>query len=118
MEFYYHSVDKDVLVLSADGVLDSHNAEEFVNELGGLVEGGAGKLIVDCSRLGYISSYGIAILMRLHKKLARRGCEARRSRHHGRPLDSGDRAGPSLSDLSESRRGPSRLRHVTDPVRG
>ena len=42
MEFYYHSVDKDVLVLSADGGLDSHNAEEFVNELGGLVEGERG----------------------------------------------------------------------------
>ncbi len=73
MELYYHSVDKDVLVLSADGGLDSHNAEEFVNELGRLVEAGARKLIVDCSRLGYISSYGIAVLVRLHKKLAVRG---------------------------------------------
>ena len=73
MELYYHSVDKDVLVLSADGGLDSHNAEEFVNELGRLVEAGARKLIVDCSRLGYISSYGIAVLVRLHKKLAARG---------------------------------------------
>ncbi|HSF20158.1 MAG TPA: STAS domain-containing protein [Vicinamibacteria bacterium] len=73
MELYYHHVDKDVLVLSADGGLDSANAESFVDELGRLVEAGARKLIVDCSRLGFISSYGIAVLVRLHKKLAIRG---------------------------------------------
>ena len=70
MELYYHDVDKDVLILSADGGLDSTNAEAFVTELGRLVDSGARKLIVDGSRLGFISSYGIAVLVRLHKKLA------------------------------------------------
>lgn len=73
MEFYYHGVDKDVLILSADGGLDSGNAESFIRELGSLVEAGARKLIVDCSRLGFVSSYGIAVLVRLHKKLAEKG---------------------------------------------
>ena len=73
MELYYHRVDKDVLILSADGGLDSRNAEHFVDELGRLVDAGARKLVVDCSQLRYISSYGIAVLVRLHKKLAVRG---------------------------------------------
>jgi hypothetical protein len=34
MEFYYHSVDKDVLILSADGGLNMDNADEFVSETG------------------------------------------------------------------------------------
>jgi len=73
MELYYHSVDKDVLILSADGGLDSHNAESFVSELGRLVDAGARKLVVDCSRLGFVSSYAVAVLVRLHKKLAEKG---------------------------------------------
>jgi len=73
MELYYHDTDRDVLILSADGGIDSYNASELVSELGTLVDAGARKLIVDCSRLGFISSYGIAVLVRLHKKLAERG---------------------------------------------
>ncbi len=73
MELYYHGTDRDVVILSADGGIDSTNAEELVTELGKLVDAGSRKLVVDCSRLGFISSYGIAVLVRLHKKLAERG---------------------------------------------
>jgi anti-sigma B factor antagonist len=73
MELYYHATDRDVLILSADGGIDSVSAEELVSDLETLVAAGARKLIVDCSRLGFISSYGIAVLVRLHKKLAERG---------------------------------------------
>lgn len=73
MEFYYHGTDQDVLILSADGGLDATSAEPFVAELEQLIQSGARKLIVDCGRLVYISSYGVAILVRLHNKLARRG---------------------------------------------
>jgi len=73
MELYYHGTDEDVLILSADGGIDSASAEDLVRELATLVDAGARKLIVDCSRIRYISSYGIAVLVRLHKKLADRG---------------------------------------------
>ena len=63
MELYYHGTDRDVVILSADGGIDSTNAEELVSELGKLVDAGARKLIVDCSRLGFISSCGIAVLV-------------------------------------------------------
>ena len=75
MEFYYRGTDKDILILSADGGLNSQNADQFVEELQTLVEAGARKLIVDCTRLSYISSYGVGILIRLHKKLAEGGGE-------------------------------------------
>ena len=70
MELYYHSTDRDILVLSADGGLDSTNAEKFLAELRKAVEAGARKLIVDCTRLHFISSYGVAVLVRLHKTMA------------------------------------------------
>jgi anti-sigma B factor antagonist len=77
MEFYYHGVDKDVLILSADGGLNAYNAEQFVSELETLVQSGARKLIVDCTKLNYVSSYGVAVLVRLHKKLASGGGDVR-----------------------------------------
>jgi len=77
MEFYYRGTDKDILILSADGGLNSHNADQFVTELQTLVDAGALKLIVDCTKLSYISSYGVGILVRLHKKLAESGGEVK-----------------------------------------
>ena len=77
MEFYYKDTDRDVLILSADGGLNSHNAEQFVSELATLVEAGANKLIVDCTKLSYISSFGVGILIRLHKRLAEKGGEVK-----------------------------------------
>jgi anti-anti-sigma factor len=73
MEFYYSDVDKDILIVCADGGLNSDNANQFVDELGTLIEGGQTKIVVDCTRLDYISSYGVGVLLRLHAKLAKRG---------------------------------------------
>jgi len=73
MELYYHDVDKDVLIIKADGGINSDNVEQFVGELNGLIDSGIRKLIVDCSRLNYISSDGIGTIFRLHKRLAEKG---------------------------------------------
>ena len=73
MEFYYRDTDRDVLILRADGGLDNHNAQEFLSQLQRLIEAGAQNLVVDCSALGYISSFGITTFIRLHKRMAERG---------------------------------------------
>jgi anti-sigma B factor antagonist len=77
MEFYFQGTDKDILILSADGGLNSRNADQFVDELQTLVDAGARKLIVDCTRLSTITSYGVGVLIRLHKKLAETGGEVK-----------------------------------------
>jgi anti-sigma B factor antagonist len=73
MEFYYHDIDRDVLVLSADGGLNADTADTFVHELESLVDAGLTRIIVDCTKLEYISSYGVGVLLRLHKKLKPHG---------------------------------------------
>ena len=73
MEFYYHEVDKSILILSADGGLNADTAQSFITQLESLVEAGVTQIIVDCTRLDYISSFGIGVLVRLHKKLASHG---------------------------------------------
>jgi anti-sigma B factor antagonist len=73
MEFFYHEMDKSVLILAADGGLNADTAGTFVKQLETLVEAGVSKIIVDCTHLDYISSYGIGVIVRLHKKLAKQG---------------------------------------------
>lgn len=73
MEFYIHELDRSVLILSADGGLNADTADEFIRQLEALIDGGVKQIIVDCSRLEYISSYGIGVLARLHNRLAKHG---------------------------------------------
>ena len=73
MEIYYDEVDSEVLVVKADGGLNARTADGFVTDLEKLVDAGLRKIIVDCSSLNYISSYGLGILVRLHGRLARHG---------------------------------------------
>jgi anti-sigma B factor antagonist len=73
MEFYYHEVQRDVLILRADSGIDSYKVQGFLNELQRLIEGGARKLVVDCAQIGYLSSVGITALIRVHKRMAEHG---------------------------------------------
>ena len=73
MEFYFHELDKSVLILAADGGLNAATAVQFVGQLESLVDAGVDKIIVDCTHLDFISSFGIGVLVRLHNKLAKRG---------------------------------------------
>ena len=40
MEFYYHEVDNDVLIISADGGIDKQTSKEFVEQILELIDGG------------------------------------------------------------------------------
>lgn len=73
MEFYCHDLDRDVMVLSADGGLNRQNADEFTLTVQRIVESGADRLIIDCSRLEYLSSVGISALMLLNKRMREKG---------------------------------------------
>jgi len=73
MEFYYHEIDRSILILGADGGLNSDTARGFVEQLESLVDAGVSKIIVDCSQLDFVSSSGIGMLVRLHKKLQAHG---------------------------------------------
>src|SRR3954470_18252908 len=73
MELYYHELDRSVLILNADGGLNADTASDFVAQLESLIDVGVNKMIIDCTKLTFISSYGIGMLVRLHNKLAKQG---------------------------------------------
>jgi anti-sigma B factor antagonist len=77
VELYYHAVERDVLVLKADGGLNEEVAEQMEAQLATLVFSGVRKVLVDCGGLRYISSTGVRVLMRVHRHLAERGGDVR-----------------------------------------
>ena len=77
MEFYYHDVDGDVLILAADRGINAANSSKFVGDLEKVVKAGVTKLIVDCAKIRYISSSGLGTLIRLHKRMCERGGDVR-----------------------------------------
>ena len=48
-------------------------AEEFLQQMEKLVDAGLAKIIVDCSKLEHVSSYGLGVLVRLHHHLKKQG---------------------------------------------
>src|SRR5437762_6375372 len=73
MELYYHELDRSVLILRADGGLNADTAADFVSQLESFIKLGVKKMIIDCAKLTFISSYGIGVLVRMHNKLAKQG---------------------------------------------
>ncbi|NIM01826.1 MAG: anti-sigma factor antagonist [Acidobacteria bacterium] len=73
MELYYDDTDKEVMVLSVHGGLLADNAHHFVSGVEKYIALGMRKLIIDCSGLTKISSYGIGTLVRMHKRMQKKG---------------------------------------------
>lgn len=77
MEFIPQEIDGEIMVLAADGGLDSVNAAAFVRQVEEMVAGGFRQLIIDCGGLTHLSSVGLGTLLRLHARLAKQGGDVR-----------------------------------------
>ena len=75
MEITAHEIDRDVMILSADGGLNSSNMAGFISNLEQLIDGGLDRLIVDCSSLEFVSSYGLGVLLGLARRMKTQGGE-------------------------------------------
>jgi anti-sigma B factor antagonist len=87
MQFYYHEVQNEVLVIAADGGLNKQTADQFVEEIIALIDGGIRKIIIDCDKLTYISSFGIGVLLRMNKKAKASGGEVKIANVHKKIMD-------------------------------
>lgn len=57
------SEEGGVHVLALDGFLDAHTAPSFEEAIQRLVSAGQNRIVVDCGKLGYISSAGLGVFM-------------------------------------------------------
>ena len=60
-----------ILEIALEGRLDTMTAPQLEAELASL--GGAESLVLDCSKLDYISSAGLRVLLSAHKIMSRKG---------------------------------------------
>jgi len=73
MDLTYDGVDNNVLILEADGELNAHTADRFVGDIERIVEAGLKRVVIDCAKLAFINSYGLSVLIRIHKQMKARG---------------------------------------------
>jgi anti-sigma B factor antagonist len=64
---------KDVTIVALTGNLDSNTAPQAQQAIDGILAGGAKKMVVDFSKLDYISSAGLRVLLGAAKKLSAAG---------------------------------------------
>jgi anti-sigma B factor antagonist len=77
VEFYYHDVRDDILIVNADGGINKDTSRQFVEEITELIRGGLTKILVDCVKLRVISSHGLSALVTLHKRAKAVGGEVK-----------------------------------------
>ncbi len=69
----HKSIEKDLSVLALEGYLDAHTAPEFEKAVQSEFEAGRLKLVVECSRLTYISSAGLGVFMSFIEEIREAG---------------------------------------------
>lgn len=59
----------EVLVLTAEGRLDADTAGDVQSQIEGLIDGGENRVLLDLTKLNYISSAGLRVLLIAAKRL-------------------------------------------------
>ncbi len=77
METYLIEVVGDLMILRADGGLNTGTAGQLSDKMSALVTGGVRKIIVDCSKLEIVSSLGLSSLLMLHTRMKKVGGEVK-----------------------------------------
>ena len=63
----------DVHIWAVDGGLDRTTHDQFVEEMYRILEAGEKKVVLDFSRLSYISSMSLGTLVRIHSRFNKEG---------------------------------------------
>jgi len=87
MEIRIQEVDNNVVIATLDGGLDRETSAELLDDLHKMVDAGLKKIIVDMDRVTFISSAGLAMIIRLHAKLKKKGGIVRLANVHDFALD-------------------------------
>jgi anti-sigma B factor antagonist len=77
----------DVSVWAIDGGLDSTTHDEFLAEMQQILEAGEKKVVLDCSRLSYISSLSLGTFVRMHNRFKKAGAALKFANLQGNVAD-------------------------------
>jgi anti-sigma B factor antagonist len=69
----HKSTEQGLSILALEGYLDAHTAPEFEKAVESEFQAGHIKLVVECSRLSYISSAGLGVFMSFIEEIREAG---------------------------------------------
>ncbi len=69
----HKSAEQGLSVLALEGYLDAHTAPEFEKAVQAEFEAGRVRLVVECSKLSYISSAGLGVFMSFIEEIREAG---------------------------------------------
>lgn len=67
------SRENRILIVQAEGRLDSMSAQAFIDRLGSAVDGAAQGVVIDMKRLAYISHAGLRVILQVVRSMEREG---------------------------------------------
>lgn len=67
------STHEELSIMAVEGYLDAHTAPQFEETLQAEIEAGRTRIVVDCSKLTYISSAGLGVFMSFIEEIRERG---------------------------------------------
>ncbi len=73
MELHIEEVEHNVLIVAVDGGLDGTTAPQLTQGLEKMLSAGMNQIILDFSKVSFISSLGIGTLITLHRRMKKRG---------------------------------------------
>lgn len=73
MNINFEKPAQDRLIVKPEGKLGIENGSEFEAEVKSRIHG-IRELVIDCAQISYISSFGLRIILSLHKYTAENNC--------------------------------------------
>jgi anti-anti-sigma factor len=77
MEISTSDTENEVAVIEVRGDVDAYTAKDLERTLGDLLAEGRWRLVIDASRIGFISSAGLRAVLFAHREALSRGGELR-----------------------------------------
>lgn len=69
--------EEGISVIALEGYVDAHTAPQFESAVQAEVDAGNYRIVVDCEKLGYISSAGLGVFMSFIEEVRERGGDIR-----------------------------------------
>ena len=75
IDFRYEELGQDgeLLTVHIDGELDTASCDYFFSCIEGQIKRGHSKIVIDCRNLRFISSMGLAMMLRVHARMKKSG---------------------------------------------
>ena len=73
IDFSTHTTDSGTMVVRLGGELDAETNEYFFDCIKDEIENGHKRIVINCADLGYVSSLGLAALVRARSRIAKKG---------------------------------------------